>query len=291
MNQRSDYTDFRDGQWRVWVGRASWRRSVWPRLRQVVEQQASTGRPRVHRLALVGRGAETQLLLKVYPASEGAGRVKDLFRSSPALRYWRQALALQSCGFLTPTVRAVGEYRSWRRLELAFIVTDAIPARSLSVYLWGDGAQSRPRLAAVEKRACIRELGRQVGRMHALGFVHGDLVLSNVLVQRERERTLYYYIDHDRTRRYARWFPQTVWKRNLIQLNRLLVPGISAQDRLRFFLAYLEGRQRQYGARERRWLHWLGRRTAVRRKETRRPGRETRAPRPRDQLEFRIEER
>lgn len=269
---------------------ASWGTPFWASLRKVVEQQISGAGPRVNRLVLSDADAPKSLLLKLYPPEGGMGRLKDLFRASKARRYWRQALSFEAHGFPTPLVWAVGERRAWRRLEMAFIVTELLPAHSLSVYLWGDTAGGLPRLSAREKWTEIRELGRQVGRMHRLGFVHGDLVLSNILVQRGQDGTRYYYIDHDRTRRYPRWFPQTLWKRNLVQLNRLLLPGISLQDRVRFFQAYLEGRERKYGSRERNLLRWLGRRTIARRKETRRPGREARGPRPRECGELRIGE-
>jgi hypothetical protein len=172
---------------------------------------------------------------------------------------------------------------------MAFIVTELVPAESLSHHLWGESASGRPAPGVAAKRAAIRELGKQIGRMHRLGFVHGDLVLSNILVGHEGERVLYYYIDHDRTCRYPRWWPQTLWKRNLIQLNRLVAPGISSRDRIRFFRAYLEGRQKSYGSGELKLLRWLARRTIARREETRKPGREFRGPKAREYAELRID--
>jgi serine/threonine protein kinase len=283
-----DYGRFRDGKWRVWVHVRSWDPSIWARLREVIEREMASGRPHMKRLTLCGEGRSAHLLLKLYPPEHGVGQLKDFFRVSKALRYWRHAVSLSSRGFLTPVVWAAGERRTWRRLEMAFIVTELLPAQSLSVYLWGNEAEGRPQLSVHEKRLHIRELGRQVGRMHRLGFVHGDLVVSNILVRPEANHALYYYIDHDRTLKYPRWLPQSFWKRNLIQLNRLILPGITPRDRLRFFHAYIEGKQRQYGGRERRLLRWLARRTLARRRETRAQGRELRAPRARDYGEVRI---
>jgi hypothetical protein len=72
-------------------------------------------------------------------------------------------------------------------------------------------------------------------------------------------------MDNDRTRRYPKWLPQFLWKRNLVQLNRLPLSSISLQDRIRFF--------REYSATEssaeldRPLLQWLEKRTRQRRKE------------------------
>src|SRR5438094_8491510 len=72
-------------------------------------------------------------------------------------------------------------------------------------------------------------------------------------------------MDNDRTRRYPRWLPQSSWKRNLVQLNRFPLPGISLQDRMRFFHHYLGYRSLRLV--DRRLLHWLEMKTRQRRKE------------------------
>jgi hypothetical protein len=109
-------------------------------------------------------------------------------------------------------------------------------------------------------------LGQLIRNFHDLGFVHGDLVPSNLFVlNRPDGRWQVCFMDNDRTRRYPRWLPQSLWKRNLVQLNRFPLPGISLQDRLRFFLGYT-GR-RIDGARERALLRWLEQRTRKRRRE------------------------
>ncbi len=105
-----------------------------------------------------------------------------------------------------------------------------------------------------------------VRRFHDQGFVHGDLVASNIFVS-DTAKTLrvFYFMDNDRTRRYPSWMPQSLWKRNLIQLNRMPLPGITLQDRMRFFQAYLSSQNLTSG--ERRFAHWLERKTRRRRKE------------------------
>ncbi len=104
-----------------------------------------------------------------------------------------------------------------------------------------------------------------VRRFHQRGFVHGDLVASNVFVSAAGGEQIFYFMDNDRTRRYPTWAPQFLWKRNLIQLNRMPLPGITLQDRMRFFKSYL-GNQRLASG-ERRLARWLERNTRRRREE------------------------
>jgi serine/threonine protein kinase len=115
------------------------------------------------------------------------------------------------------------------------------------------------------KRAYLKQLAREIRGMHEEGFVHGDLIPSNILVQSEGEEIAFYYLDHDRTRRYPPWFPQRLWKRNLVQLNRFVLAGISLQDRIRFLKYYLNGRP--WGRRERQLALWLEAKTRKRRRE------------------------
>ncbi|MGH7816739.1 MAG: hypothetical protein ACREOR_05070, partial [Candidatus Binatia bacterium] len=75
----------------------------------------------------------------------------------------------------------------------------------------------------------------------------------------------FYFMDNDRTGRYPSWSRQTFWKRNLIQLNRMPLPGISLQDRMRFLRAYLD--VQRLSAANRQFARWLEARTRQRRKE------------------------
>jgi hypothetical protein len=72
-------------------------------------------------------------------------------------------------------------------------------------------------------------------------------------------------MDNDRTRRYLPPTARPLCRRNLVQLNRLPLPGISLQDRMRFFHGYVN--LSRLGRRERRLLAWLERRTRRRRYE------------------------
>ena len=89
---------------------------------------------------------------------------------------------------------------------------------------------------------------------------------SNILVsQAAREDIEFYFMDNDRTRRFPTWLPQSLWKRNLVQLNRLPLPGISLQDRIRFLQAYLD--TGKFSLADRKLAQWLELKTRQRRKE------------------------
>jgi len=171
--------------------------------------------------------------VKAYP-SPGARR---------AWRAFRMGRALELAGFRVPEALVVG-----RRGGEGVLVTGEVAAPSLLEAITAAPAGSaHPQ----RKRRLLEALGTQVAHLHGAGFVHGDLVPSNLLACGD---TLV-FLDHDRTRR----SPLLVWwgaRRNLVQLGRFVVPGLTASDRMRVLRAYSGARQLGPGARKRlaRWL-------------------------------------
>jgi Ser/Thr protein kinase RdoA (MazF antagonist) len=176
--------------------------------------------------------------VKVYPDPDGRR----------ALRAYRMGRALARHGFGAPQALLVG-----RGGSAGVLVTQEVAGRTLLE------AVEHAARARREKRALLRALGAEVGRLHGAGFVHGDLVPSNVLVA---DAGLV-FLDHDRTRR----SPLLVWwqgRRNLVQLGRFVARGVSLTDRARVLDAYVTARG--FGARPRRRLaRWLVRTTTRRR--------------------------
>jgi aminoglycoside phosphotransferase (APT) family kinase protein len=110
-----------------------------------------------------------------------------------------------------------------------------------------------------ERRALLRRLGAEVARLHEAGFVHGDLVPSNVLARDDG----FVLLDHDRTRRGR----LLVWwgaRRNLVQLGRFVVPGVGVSDRWRVLAAYADRRGLSRRAR-RRLARWVAAKVTARR--------------------------
>ena len=247
------------------VAPQQWSGQLQDRILSLVGQQPRSRHPQTVILRFPDDSGEP-MFLKVFHPAAILGAVKDVFRDSKAFRSLRQGNALCRAGFLVPTTIAAGEQRYCGILKRAFILTAAIQGQPLPVFL-----RQRCRLAArksflATKRNGLSILGRHIGRLHLLGFVHGDLVPSNILVSEQLGGELeFYLVDNDRTRRYPWWLPQSLWRRNLIQLNRFPLPGITLQDRMRFFRAYSPNPVQSRA--NRRLLKWLEGKTRQRRRE------------------------
>jgi hypothetical protein len=233
-------------RWSVWIDPSRWREDWWAPVLDAVEgggEPVSRSRhARTSVVALDGAGRRhVRAYVKVYAPSGWRGEVKDLWRSSKALNALSASDALGAAGFAVAPVLAAGEERRLRRLRRAFFVTEEVPWPTL-VRLAGDLAERKSsgraaRSAGAERRAIAAALGDEVGRLHRLGWAHGDLVATNVLVERGPPARVC-LIDHDRTRRVSPARRATERRRNLVQLNRLLLARVGNADRLRFFIHY-----------------------------------------------------
>jgi hypothetical protein len=265
MAASSDYKIVSLGPWRLAVLPAAWSPEVERRILELVEAQRWSKHPQTLAVRLPQNGEACDFYLKVFHASKGWAAVKDVFRISRAFRAWRVSLALGKAGFDVPFTVAAGEQRRCRFLCRAFILTRKIDAQPVHAFL-ARFTRRKDEWTLVAKRAELQRVANLIRRFHENGFVHGDLVASNLLVGDASggDRAIY-FMDNDRTRRYPGQAPQVLLKRNLIQLNRMPLPGITLQDRLRFLLAYLS--KRRLARSERRLARWFERKTRQRRHE------------------------
>lgn len=265
MRLSSDYSRYNERGWSLWVHREKWRAELWQVLVVLIEKQPYSKHPQTLQLeAPFGTGSDV-LFLKIFHGSSGMNKLKDIFRDSKALRSMRQGAALARLNFDAPITMAAGEKREHRLLRKAFVLTLGLKGQPLPVFLRQHslGIES---VSLLEKRNGLKQLALEVRRLHQLGFVHGDLVPTNIFVSRTAEKGMrLFFMDNDRTRRYSKWFPQVFWRRNLVQLNRIPLPGITLQDRVRFLSYYLGSKE--WGSPERRLLAWLERKTRQRRRE------------------------
>lgn len=205
-------------------------------------------------LALVASGAgrtSRHARSVACPTPDGVVWVKTW--PAPGARRARRALAmhraLASAGFAAPEPLLFGT-----RARAGLLVTaDAGGVELLAaVGRSGDGAPARH-----AKRALLARLGREVARLHRAGFVHGDLVPPNLRVRGDE----LVFLDNDRTRR----LPFALGaRRNLVQLGRFVVPGLSLTDRARVLGAYAAARGLG-AARRRRLARWVARKVTQRR--------------------------
>jgi hypothetical protein len=101
--------------------------------------------------------------------------------------------------------------------------------------------------------------------------VAGDLVPANVWIALAAGEARVAFLDHDRTRLGSGPAPWRRARRNLVQLNRIVLRGVSAADRLRVYRAYAVGR-RWERAEARRRVDWIITKTVARRRAERGPG-------------------
>jgi hypothetical protein len=254
------------GPWRLAVLPSVWSPDVERRILEIVEAQCWSKHPQTLAVQLPQNGAAHDFYLKVFHPSKSWGAVKDVFRISRAFRAWRVGLALSRAGFEVPFTIAAGEQRRCRFLRRAFILTQKIDAQPVHSFLARLVQRRDENWTLAVKRAELRRLADLVRRFHENGFVHGDLVASNILLaEASGGGRAIYFMDNDRTRRYPGRAPQLFSKRNLIQLNRMPLPGITLQDRLRFLLAYLC--KQRLSQSERKLARWFERKTRQRRHE------------------------
>ena len=169
-----------------------------------------------------------------------------------ARRAFDMGRALAAAGFAAPHGLLVGSREGAGLLVTADAGGDDLPG--VVARLAADGAK-RP-----AKRALLRQLGAEVARLHRAGFVHGDLVPPNL---RWRDG-VFVFLDNDRTRRAPLAALVVGARRNLVQLGRFVVPGLSTTDRARVLMAYAAARG--MGRRQRHRLGaWLVRKITARR--------------------------
>ena len=172
--------------------------------------------------------------------------VKDFFLGSRAERSLRAAAMLRENGFLAPQVVMVGYDNSHD-----FIVTAAVPKHITASEFFVNALQLPPPDFINHKRRQLKHLGEVVGKLHAAGIFHGDLLLGNLLFSGDNPSDYQvYFIDNERTQR-RRIFTTRARLKNLAQLNRFCT-SLTVTDRLRFFNRYIRynpevGRRRWIG--------------------------------------------
>jgi hypothetical protein len=200
-----------------------------------------------------GAGETLDLYIKTYDAPRGLLVFKEGLRAGRAANVMRITQTLQRAGFNTALLVLRGTHAASGRTMLTSIRAEgsALP----------DIVQpALDRESRVRKRALLRALGAEVARLHRAGFVHGDLTPYNIFVV-PGEPPRFVFLDHDRTRPgfpAGRRYRQL---RNLVQLGRFDLPGLSNTDRMRVFKAYAADLDRKrYRTMARRVARMLARR-------------------------------
>jgi hypothetical protein len=262
----SPYIREREGAWRLWFHRDLWTREIWDTVRQRIAQERPSKHP--HTAEIRTAGGAQPLFIKIFFPRSAPGSFKDCFRRSKAVRALLLSESLARYGFHVPVAAGAGEERYAANLRRSFLVTLPVIGCPLPHFLH-DRLADRLRDASLRrKRETVARLAREVRKLHDLGFVHGDLVPGNIFIVFDAQGTeRFCFMDNDRTRRYPLWLRPRLrlWQRNLVQLNRFPLAGISLQDRMRFFHAYVN--LVKLGPAERKLVRWLEQKTRQRRRE------------------------
>ena len=191
-------------------------------------RHASTYRVRMNGSPL-DSGADT-VFLKVLDAPSGAAALlKWVWRGPVAHHLVRIVAKLRRDGVQAPRILMTGYDRASGRELVAF---EGIAGRMVSYYM--DRHSNTP---GATRRDILRALGREVARLHRLGYVHGDLTPYNVIVT-SVSPPRFAFIDHERTRRRSVFAVGRHRMRNLVQLGRFDIRGLSHSDRVRVLAAY-----------------------------------------------------
>ena len=211
---------------------------------------------------------EGDVYVKVYRRYRRWTAFKDWFRPSKAENVRAVSAALAAAGFVVPRVLAIGEEHGSRGARRSWCATAALGGEPVGERLAALSTHHEPTTLRA-KRGILAAVGREVGRLHAVGVVAGDLVPANVWVVLADGEARVAFLDHDRTRVGPRGpAPWRRARRNLVQLNRIVLRGVSAADRLRLYRAYAEERGwTRVEARAR--LPWIIAKTIARRRAER----------------------
>lgn len=265
------------GRWRVWardpdeIPAAAWLAAV----EALVAGGGSLHRSK-HADTYRWTRPEGAIYVKVYRRYRRWTAFKDWFRPSKAANVGRVSAALAARGFLVPEVLAVGEDRGSVTPRKSWCATAALEGEPIADRLAGLATTPGPSPAFPgdrttmlrAKRGVLDALGREVARLHAAGVVAGDLVPANVWIALLDAELQIAFLDHDRTRVGGGAAPWRTSRRNLVQLNRIVVPGVVATDRLRVWRAYAAARGWSKPEARRR-LPWLITKTIARRRAER----------------------
>ncbi len=162
---------------------------------------------------------------------------KHLVRASRAARAFAGIRLFSDAGFSSTCVSCIVEARRLGVVRESCLVTEEVPdAPSLTHWLFDDSfgaGPDRPR-----RRRFLRELGAEVGAIHAAGLYHGDMRHGNVLCREDGSGWRFAWLDLERSSAYSR-LPIERRVYNLSQLN-LWRDGLTFGDRWVFWAAYVE---------------------------------------------------
>jgi tRNA A-37 threonylcarbamoyl transferase component Bud32 len=208
--------------------------------KNIYRQVVSSGSARVFFSSFCLKNKPVGVYIKHYLFRSSMDFFKHLFRSSRGKRAFNASLMLRQNKFNAPEPLVLMQKKIGPFFTQSLLVSKEAPCSvNLSVYLKDMTNEHHESLPGL-KRQLLVQFGSTIGRMHSKGIIHGDLRLSNVLAQRCGDKTLFWFIDNERTRQFKS-APLRLVRKNLVQIN-MFRTNISNTDRMRFIKAYAHER-------------------------------------------------
>lgn len=182
--------------------------------------------------ARVAYSEQRQLYFKEFLPRSPVESLKAIVMGSRASRARKNSDALLHSGIDAPINVAWGKLPRGRE----YLFTRAVAGQGITTWLRKVlVVRQGPQLQ--QRRQLLHALGTFIGRVHATGFIHGDLRTSNVLANWQGEHFQFSLIDNERNQQVSPP-PGKALLRNLMQLNMLIPSELSRTDRMRFFVEW-----------------------------------------------------
>lgn len=175
---------------------------------------------------------QLQLYYKEFPVRSPLERIKALLLGSRANRTRQHNDALLYAGIEAPASLAWGRLKDGKE----YVFTRETVGRDVAFWLQISLAHRRGESLALRRRL-LEDLGVFIGRVHATGFIPGDLQPRDVQARLSENRFHFALINNERTVR-KQPPPGKKLVDNLVQLNLLPPADLSRTDRMRFFVAW-----------------------------------------------------
>ncbi len=149
---------------------------------------------RTVKAALVDIGDGESLFLKRYNRKGSLHTFKNIFRTSRARRVWINNYRFELRSIPIPSHVAYMEERIFRILIRSYVISRFIPDAVMLNYMFMSDKLNFP---SKHKISILQEVGREVGKMHSLGCLHGDMKWSNIIVKKINGKYKCFFIDLD----------------------------------------------------------------------------------------------
>ncbi|WP_026305923.1 lipopolysaccharide kinase InaA family protein [Thioalkalivibrio sp. ALMg9] len=233
-------------QWLGWAprlfGPTKCAQDLAPVAREILRDQSPPGwnllSSSAHTRVARGCWNAQSVFLKAFLPRHAFEPVKAIGRGSRGARAVDRSIQMKQAGFQTPRVAGWG-CSGWRG---EFVVTYALPYPSTEELFIG----SRDRGQALrDHRDLLKAFGKEIGRLHQAGWIHGDLRLGNVLCDRNAlaETSIFWFLDNEGNRKSTSRIERL---KNLIQLSMTRRDQQSRTDQLRILQGYTNQLGLQY---------------------------------------------